>query len=329
MLGYQKESFLHLPTPVEYLPALSAELGIEFYIKRDDLTNLGGGGNKLRKLEYFLYDAKTKGATVLVTVGGAQTNHGRLTAAVAAKYGMKCTIVAIDDYPGEISANILLDRVMGAEVVLHKDDGTPLMDIVNKVIARYKAAGEKPYFIPMGGSDELGALGYYECAQELKEQIKDGRVIVTVGSMGTYMGLFCGLHDSPINLTGILIGPFYPDVTAHAMDYFNRCKEAWNLGFDGEEANFHIRTEFIRGGYNNPVKEVREAIYEMARKEAVILDPCYTGKTYAAIKDMVACGDIRQGEKIIFIHTGGAPGLNTPSHRREMEKELIDGVIIE
>ena len=111
----------------------SKDLGISLYIKRDDLTNLGGGGNKLRKLEYFLYDAKAKGATALVTVGGAQTNHGRLTAAVAAKYGMKCTIVAIDEYPGEVSANILLDRIMGADLVLHKDDGTPLMDLVGRV----------------------------------------------------------------------------------------------------------------------------------------------------------------------------------------------------
>ena len=110
MVRYKKESFLHLPTPLEYLPTLSRKLGIEFYIKRDDLTGLGSGGNKLRKLEYFLYDAKTKGATALITVGGAQTNHGRLTAAVAAKYGMKCTIVAVDEYPGEVSANILLDQ---------------------------------------------------------------------------------------------------------------------------------------------------------------------------------------------------------------------------
>ena len=329
MMRHDKESFLHLPTPLEYLPALSRELGIEFYIKRDDLTGLGSGGNKLRKLEYFLYDAKTKGATALITVGGAQTNHGRLTAAVAAKYGMKCTIVAVDEYPGEVSANILLDRIMGADVLLHKDDGTPIADIVDKVAKNYEKAGEKPYFIPMGGSNELGALGYYECARELLKQTENSSVFVAVGSMGTYMGLFCGLHGSSVKLTGILIGPFYDDAQSYALNYFNRCKSAWKLNFNAERSDFDIRTGFIRGGYNNPVKEVREGIYEMARKEAIIIDPCYTGKAYAAIRDMVASGDIKQGEKIIFIHTGGTPGINTPSHRREMEKELIDGITIE
>jgi len=328
MLGYEKVSFLHLPTPVEYLPVLSKELGIELYIKRDDLTNLGVGGNKLRKLEYFLHDAKKKGATALITVGGAQTNHGRLTAAVAAKYGLKCAIVALDDYPGELSANLLLDRIMGAEVVLHKDDGIDLMDVVKEVSDRYEAQGEKVYFIPMGGSNELGALGYYECAQELKEQIKDGHVIVTVGSMGTYMGLFCGLHDSAMTLTGVLIGPFYQDVKEYAAKYFEQCKAAWKLDFEASETDFDIRENFIRGGYNNPVKEVREAIYDMGRKEAILLDPCYTGKTFAAMKDMLASGEIQKDEKVILVHTGGLPGLYTLSHRSEMEKELIDGVTI-
>ena len=122
-LNQKKISFLNAPTPVEYLPAISKELGVEFYIKRDDLTNLGVGGNKLRKLEYLLADALDQGATRLLTLGGAQTNHGRLTAAVAAKYGLKCTIACIDNYPGELSANLLLDRMMGADVVLKKDDG--------------------------------------------------------------------------------------------------------------------------------------------------------------------------------------------------------------
>ena len=115
MYGFHKVSFLHLPTPLEHLPRLSGKLGIDLWIKRDDLTGLGLGGNKLRKLEYLLYDAREKGATRLLTIGGAQTNHGRLTAAVAAKFGMKCTIACIDDYPGEVSANLLLDRIMGAD----------------------------------------------------------------------------------------------------------------------------------------------------------------------------------------------------------------------
>lgn len=140
LFGQEKVSFLNTPTPLERLPRISEELGLDFYIKRDDLTNLGVGGNKLRKLEYLLADAKRQGATTLLTMGGAQTNHGRLTAAVAAKYGMKCVIVCLDDYPGEVSANILLDRLMGAEVVLKKDDRAPC----RRAVCAGGGAGEGP-----------------------------------------------------------------------------------------------------------------------------------------------------------------------------------------
>ena len=150
LLGHEKVSFLHLPTPLEYLPGVSKDLGVEFYIKRDDLTNLGVGGNKLRKLEYLLKDAQDQGCTMLLTLGGAQTNHGRLTAAA--------------------------------------------------VKARYEAQGEKVYEIPIGGSSDVGMLGYYECAMELTEQAKqmgleDATVVSAVGSIGTYMGLYCGLKN--------------------------------------------------------------------------------------------------------------------------------------
>ena len=165
LLGHEKISFLHLPTPIERLDNLSAKLGINLYIKRDDLTPLAAGGNKLRKLEYFLADAKAKGATMLLTVGGAQTNHGRLTCAVARKYGMKAAIVCVDEYPGELSANLLLDGMMGCDVWLRKKDpagtkpeGALLRETVAEVTKNYEKQGDKVYYIPMGGSNELGIL---------------------------------------------------------------------------------------------------------------------------------------------------------------------------
>ena len=211
LLGHEKISFLHLPTPIERLDNLSAKLGINLYIKRDDLTPLAAGGNKLRKLEYFLADAKAKGATMLLTVGGAQTNHGRLTCAVARKYGMKAAIVCVDEYPGELSANLLLDGMMGCDVWLRKKDpagtkpeGALLRETVAEVTKNYEKQGEKVYYIPMGGSNELGILGYYECAAETAGQLAESgiasgsrefpRLITTVGSMGTYMGLFTGIR---------------------------------------------------------------------------------------------------------------------------------------
>lgn len=328
MFSYPKQSCLHLPTPVSYLPNLSDRLGIEFYMKRDDLTEFGVGGNKLRKLEYLIYDAKEKGATMLITVGGAQTNHGRLTAAVAAKNQMKCAIVAMDDYPGILSSNMLLDRIFGAYVFLHKPDGTPLMDVVEQVAEKFESQGERCYFIPMGGSNEIGALGYYECAQELKQEFKSGHVIVPLGSMGTYMGLFCGLHDSDLTLTGVQIMPYEEDIYKYARSYFNKIKKSWKLDFDVTEEDFDIATDYLYGGYNVPSETVRNAIYDMARSEAIVLDPCYTGKTYAAFLDMLAEEKIQKDETIIFIHTGGLPGVYTPSHQKAFEAELMDGVTI-
>lgn len=339
LFGHEKVPFLHLPTPIEYLPGVSADLGVEFYIKRDDLTNLGVGGNKLRKLEYLLKDARDQGATMLLTLGGAQTNHGRLTAAVAAKYGMKCTIVCVDPYPGELSANLLLDRLMGAEVVLKADDGRPeaeqFAEVSAQVKARWEGQGEKVYEIPVGGSNDIGILGYYECAMEITRQardmgLEDADIFCAVGSLGTYMGLYCGLKNegSPLGLTGVAISPFLEAKEARIMEYFGSVKKKFHLTCDARREEFHIEKDYTRGGYNNPCKEVRDAVCYLARREAVILDPCYTGKAFAGICDMVREGKIKKGSKIIFLHTGGLPGIYTKHHRVEFEKELMDGVTI-
>lgn len=338
VLNQQKISFLNLPTPLQFLPGISEDLGIALYIKRDDLTDPGMGGNKLRKLEYYLYDATSKGATVLMTVGGAQTNHGRLTAAVAAKYGLKCAILAIDDYPGEVSSNLLLDRIMGAQVFMEKPQkGVSYDDQLNQLVVRvqdmYAADGETVYFIPMGGSGVVGIPGYYNCAMELSAQVKDmgisqSRLLVSVGSMGTYMGLFTGIQNEglPLDLEGIAIAPFYKNPAHHALTYYEQVRTCYNLQFVADLPDFHIQNDYTFGGYNNPVKEVREAVYYMARKEGILLDPCYTGKTFAGLLDMVKKGEIVKGETVIFLHTGGQPGLNGPNHRKAMESELLDGI---
>ncbi len=341
ILGREKCSFLHLPTPIDYLKNVSGDLGINLYLKRDDLTGLGVGGNKLRKLEYLLKDAKEKGATMLLTVGGAQTNHGRLTAAVAAKHGMKAAIVAVDPYPGEISANLLLDGIMGCNVYLVKNDGSRSSseieaDAVKKVTELWESKGEKVYFIPTGGSNEIGMLGYYECAMELADQIKamelsDVRVVSTVGSFGTYMGLAVGkkLEDLPFRLTGIGISPKAEGLKNYAAAYYERIRDFYDLKADMGPDDFDVTGDYDRGAYNNPVKEVREAIYYMGRREAIILDPCYTGKTFAGICEMVKEGKIKKGENVVMLHTGGLPGIYTKHHRVELENELSGYIHIE
>lgn len=339
-LNQGKISFLELPTPLQFLPSVSEDLGIRLYIKRDDLTSYGMGGNKLRKLEYYLYDARQKGATLLMTVGGAQTNHGRLTAAVAAKYGLKCAILALDDYPGELSSNLLLDRVMGAQVYLKKQEkhssyDAQLQQLIDQVRAEYEAAGERVYFIPMGGSGEVGVPGYYDCATELDRQRKalglpGCKLLVAVGSMGTYMGLFTGIKNENLDLSlqGIAIAPFYKEPADHALEYYKKVAAYYNLPGPTSKEEFVIGNDYTFDSYNNAVKEVRETIYYLARREGILLDPCYTGKAFYGLIDLVKKGSISQGETVIFLHTGGQPGLNGPNHRAAMEAELMDGIHI-
>ena len=333
-LGKEKISFINVPTPIEKLDTVSRELGINLYMKRDDLTNYGTGGNKLRKLEYFIKDAQDQGATMLLTVGGAQTNHGRLTAAVAAKFGMKAAIVAVDEYPGEISANLLLDGIMGCPVYLVRNDGTKsegqlLKEAVAKVTAEWTAKGEKVYFIPLGGSNELGALGYYDCALEMADQVKDMKlnnvhIITTVGSMGTYIGLAAAIANEPLDMkvTGIGISP-KDDIHKFASDYYDKLKKAYGLKVDLKPQDFDLNSDYDYGGYNNPVDDVRQAIYYMGRKEGIILDPCYTGKTFNAIMKLAKAGELNKDENYIMIHTGGVPGIYTKHHRSLMEEELM------
>ena len=339
LLGHDKIEILHLPTPLERLANVSDDLGVNLYCKRDDLTNLATGGNKLRKLEYFLKDALDQGATMLITEGGCQTNHGRLTAAVATKYGLKCAIITEDEYPGEISANLLLDGMLGCPVYFVKDMETGRQAVIDK----YTALGEKVYYVPMGGSNELGILGYYECGMELTAQaaelgIKDATVVTTVGSMGTYMGLLLGLKNegSPLKLKGINVLPYdgehttadgAADLTENLKDalleYYEKIKKFYGLTLELTRDDFDIETRYIHGAYNNAVSEVRDVMYYLARKEAIIIDPCYTGKTFEGIVDLVKTGKFAQGENIIFMHTGGLPGIYTQHHRVEMEKELM------
>ncbi|MGN0660071.1 MAG: 1-aminocyclopropane-1-carboxylate deaminase/D-cysteine desulfhydrase [Emergencia sp.] len=339
-LGHEKLHFINTPTPLTRLDSISADLGIDLYLKRDDLTDYGTGGNKLRKLEYLVRDAQDQGATMLLTVGGAQTNHGRLTGAVAAKCGMKAAIVAVDPYPGEISANLLLDGIMGCPVYLVQEDGVHTEDqlqdmAVEKVTKEWESRGEKVYFIPVGGSNELGILGYYDCAVELAQQteemgLSDVRAVSTVGSMGTYMGMAVGIRNEnlPMRLTGIGISPKPNGLTDYALKYYARVKKYFGLELEMTAEDFDLTSDYDHGAYNNPVKEVRDAIYYMGRKEGIILDPCYTGKTFAGIVSMVKEGKIRQGETVIMLHTGGIPGIYTKHHRLEMEKELKDYIHI-
>lgn len=333
-----KLNFLNLPTPLDYLENISKDLKVDIYLKRDDLTGIGLGGNKLRKLEYLIKDALDKGASRIITVGGIQTNHGRLTASVCAKYNLKSTIISIDNYPGEVSSNILLSRIFNSEVIVKKSDGRDMElqfnELVDEYKNKYEKMGEKVYYIPLGGSNEIGFLGYYDCGLELledfnKKSIKNPHILVTVGSCGTYLGLLGALkeNESKVPLTGIAISNFDDNKLNNIFNMYKLAKERYSLKYNLEKKDIDIRKEYVGKGYNKESQEVREAIYYMARKEGIILDPCYTGKTFSGILDLIKMGEFK-GETIVFIHTGGYPGLYTKEHRVKFESELIDGISI-
>lgn len=333
-----RNAFLNTPTPLDYLKNISKDLGVNFYLKRDDLTNIGGGGNKLRKLEYLVFDAIEKGANRIVTVGGVQTNHGRQTAAICAKYGISCTVLSIGEYPHELTGNMLLTRIFGADIIIKKSDGRDsskqYKELVDKLIGEYEEKGEKVYYIPLGGTNTIGLLGYMNCAEEIIEevqlkQIKNPKIYVTVGSGGTYLGLLCGLKakNSNIPLRGIAIMDYPFENYEKVVKLFKDAKIEFDFNFDADLDEFNIDNRFVRGGYNKESKEVRDAVYYMARKEGILLDPCYTGKTFAAILDLIKNGEIND-ESVIMIHTGGFPGVFTTHHRKEFEKELYHGITI-
>lgn len=288
------------PTPLQYLSGLSQELFREIYIKRDDLTPFGGGGNKLRKLEYLMIEALNAQATTIVAVGDPET---------------------------ELSGNLFLDGIFGARVILKRDDGrhkdVQLEEAAKKVIEAEVKKGEQVYFIPMGGSDTTGLLGYMDCARELdaqakEQQISGATVYVPVGSMGTYLGLYCGLKsiESDLKLIGIAVMPFDME---KLKAYFTQAKEEYGFNFEGD---FHVETGYVGKGYNEPEPRIREAIYTMARHEGILLDPCYTGKMFAGVLSMIKEKKIKLGRQVILLHTGGMPGLYAAPHREKIERDV-------
>jgi len=292
----------HWPTPLDPAPRLGAALGLDpddLWIKRDDLTDFGGG-NKIRKLEYLVAEALATGATVLVTSGGAQSNHARATAAAAARVGLRAVLVlggtALAGQPG----NVALDELLGAEVVLAEGlSGADLGRRVEEVAHRLRAAGEVPAVLPFGGSSAVGARGYVDCAAELHTQAPDAaHVVVAVGSGGTMAGLVVGLGaERVLGIdTGALTDPA-PRVAALVA------------GLGGAPGRLRLDRDQVGDGYGRLTSAAAAAMRTAARTEGLLLDPVYTGKAIAGLASAVSEGIVRRGERTVFVHTGGLPGL--------------------
>ncbi len=309
-------------TPLHPLPRLSAALGgPEIWIKRDDLTHLGDGGNKVRKLEFLVADAMQQGADLLVTTGAPQSNHCRLTLAAAAREGLACRLLIEERVPGtyhqDAVGNNLLFDLMGVDRVEVVPAGADLMAEMQRMAENAEAEGRKPYLVPGGGSNALGTLGYVACAEETLQQAFEAgvafdHVVCASGSGGTHAGLLAGLHGSNANLplTGISTRA---ERTAQEEKIWRLAQAACDLAgaTNGvpEEAVV-VRDDQVGPGYSLPTAAMTEAVRAFARTEAILLDPVYTGKTAAGLMAMIRDGTLREDQRVLFVHTGGAASLH-------------------
>ena len=306
-----------LPTPLERADRLGAALGMEpgaLWVKRDDLTGLGGGGNKARKLEYLCADAVDRGCDVLVTGGGAQSNHVRMTAAAANRLGLACTVVIAGPRPDPPTGNGLLVQLFGPDVVWSGDPG--LMDYyaieaaIDEAADRLAEDGHRPYRMPIGGATAVGALGYVQAALELRDQASEAFgaidvVVVADGSGGTHAGLAAGLGD-----LGMVLGI---DVGARSdLATVVPAKAAEVAGLAGMAApggEVRVAQGQIGPGYGVATEACREAVLLAARTEGLVLDPVYTGKAMAGLVAARRDGSLAPGARTVFLHTGGMPAL--------------------
>lgn len=314
MITFPRFPLAHLPTPLEFLPRLSRELGPRLSIKRDDLTGLAGGGNKTRKLEYLLAEAQAQRAETIVTVGAVQSNHCRQTAAAAARAGLRCVLVLRGQPPANISGNLLLNQLLGAE--LRWTGERPRDEVYAEVVAAERAAGQRVYAVPLGGSTPLGAAAYALAMLELKQQteaqsVAFDRILFASSSGGTQAGMVVGAA-----LTG-----FSGEVLGISVDLAEIELKSLVAGLATETATLleaprvysaagiHVNADYLGEGYAVLGEAEREAIELFARLEGILLDPVYTGRAAAGMLDLIRRGVIGQDETLLFWHTGGQPAL--------------------
>ncbi|POD94485.1 D-cysteine desulfhydrase [Pectobacterium odoriferum] len=319
---FPRLSLGHFPTPLEALPNLSAYLGgPTIYIKRDDATGLATGGNKTRKLEFLLADAQLQGADVIITQGATQSNHVRQTIAAAAKLGLKTKVLLekrVEDYGEDYqrSGNVLLDNLLGGEIIDHLPAGTDMQQAMETLAESLRKEGLKPYVIPGGGSSPVGALGYVACAEELlfqssQQRLRIDHIVHATGSTGTQAGLVTGLAttNSQIPLLGISVRA---PKAKQEENVYALAQRTWQLlGIPGELplSAVQVNSDYVGKGYGIPTEGTLEALRLLAQLEGILLDPVYSGKGMAGLIDLIRQGYFRADENIVFIHTGGSAGL--------------------
>jgi len=319
---FPRLSLGHFPTPLEPLETISALLGgPKIWIKRDDATGLATGGNKTRKLEFLLADAQQQNADVIITQGATQSNHVRQTIAGAAKLGLPAKVLLekrVTDFGEDYqrSGNVLLDELLGGEIVAHLPGGTDMQQAMESYASELRDKGHRPYVIPGGGSNPIGALGYVACAEELLYQSSQLRlcidhVVHATGSTGTQAGLVAGFHatHSHVPVLGISVRAPKVKQEENVWNLASRTLELLNVPGELPRNAVVANSDYVGEGYGLPTEGMLEALRLLARHEGILLDPVYSGKGFAGLVDLIRRGYFRKDENVVFIHTGGAAGL--------------------
>ena len=316
----ERVQLAQLPTPIETLPHLTKLFGgPQLFIKRDDLTGLGFGGNKTRKLEYLAADAPAKGCQTLISTGAVQSNHCRQVAAAAARLGMSCILVLAGEKPEQPQGNLFLDLLSGAEITFVPKDqrDQTLAEITKKA----EAENRKPYLIPYGGSNAIGALGYRQAMRELDRQgLNPDWIVFATSSGGTQAGMLLGAREtgSKAKILGISVDKTAREFSETIAEIANAGAELLQLETTFRPEEILVNDAYCAAGYGVMTPGEKEAILLFARHEAILLDPVYTGRAAAGLLDLIRQGFFKPDEKVLFWHTGGTPALFAEPYRGEL-----------
>ncbi len=319
---FPRRGYVQEPTPLEEAKSFSEALGgkVRIHIKRDDLLPGCAGGNKTRKLDFCIADALAKGADSLVTCGAVQSNHCRLTLSWARKEGLECHLVleerVKDSYRHDASGNNFLFRLLNVDSISVVPGGTPMLEEMEKLAERLRMRGRKPYVIPGGASNALGALGYVACAQELMEQLfRRGlnihTLVVPSGSAGTHAGILTGMLGTNAGIPVLGMNVSRKKEVQEEIVHKLACATAELAGVTGYVPASAVTCfgDYVGPGYSLPTAGMVEAVQLLARTEGILLDPVYSGKAMAGLIDLVRKDYFPRGADVVFLHTGGSPAL--------------------
>ncbi len=319
---FSRRGYVQTPTPIEAAPAFSKALGgkVNIFIKRDDLLPGCSGGNKTRKLDFCIADALDNGADTIITCGAVQSNHARLTLSWAVKEGMDCHLILEErvkgSYKTDASGNNFLFHIMGVKSITVVPGGSDMMAEMEKLSTKLAGEGKKPYIIPGGASNTIGATGYVSCAEETLQQLfetglKIDHMIVPSGSAGTHAGVVVGMVGCNANIpvSGINVSRTkdVQEKIVHKLAVATAERVGVKGGIDASEITCF--DGYVGPGYSLPTDSMIEAVKLLASTESILLDPVYSGKAMAGLVDLVRNGHFPEGSNVLFLHTGGSPAL--------------------